>query len=143
MCKRPELSEVHMVEPLYHLADRLLQDGLLAFVDGRPDLGASLRERDKELDRQHKRVVAMLSGLLEEANGRCEDYLHLIFIARSLERIGDLAVNIGEDAVFLELARDIRRTGKGRTAPEPPGAAEQGEPVAESGRGEPGPDRPE
>jgi phosphate transport system protein len=32
----------------------------------------------------------------------------LIFVARSLERVGDLAVNIGEDAVFLGSAQDIR-----------------------------------
>ena len=34
--------------------------------------------------------------------------MDLIFIARFLERAGDHAVNIGEDAVFAAAARDIR-----------------------------------
>jgi len=32
----------------------------------------------------------------------------LILVLRSLERVGDLAVNVGEDAVFLGTARDMR-----------------------------------
>jgi phosphate transport system protein len=42
--------------------------------------------------------------------------LHLIFMVRSLERVGDHAVNIGEDAVFLINAEDIRHLGAKRAA---------------------------
>jgi hypothetical protein len=58
------------------------------------------------------RISALLSSRLENSDGRAENLLHLIFIARSLERIGDLAVNIGEDSVFLSEARDIRHDRK-------------------------------
>jgi phosphate transport system protein len=71
-----------------------------------------LDDRDKELDRLHKNVVGTLSGLLEDGGERAEDFLHLIFVARSLERVGDLAVNIGEDAVYLGSAQDIRHDKK-------------------------------
>jgi phosphate transport system protein len=37
-------------------------------------------------------------------------YLNLIFIARALERVGDHATNIGEDAFWQERAEDIRHT---------------------------------
>jgi len=36
--------------------------------------------------------------------------LNIIFIARALERIGDHATNIGEDAFWQEQAEDIRHT---------------------------------
>ena len=39
---------------------------------------------------------------------RIPDYLHLLFIARYLERVGDHAKNIGEDAVYAAEAEDIR-----------------------------------
>ena len=68
--------------------------------------------RENEL---HKRLIATFSARLEEGGPGSEDFLHLIFVARSLERIGDLAVNIGEDAVYLDSARDIRHD-KSRTA---------------------------
>ena len=37
--------------------------------------------------------------------------MDLLFIARFLERVGDYAVNIAEDAVYSESAVDIRHGG--------------------------------
>jgi phosphate transport system protein len=104
----PELSEVNLIEPLYTLADHLLRDAISSYSDGNSALGASLHTRDKELDRMHKQTTAHFAARMEEAQGRCQEYLHLIFIVRSLERVGDLSSNIGEDAVYLEHAKDIR-----------------------------------
>ena len=104
----PELSEVNLIEPLYTLADHLLRDAISSYSDGNSALGASLHTRDKELDRMHKQTTAHFASRMEEAQGRCQEYLHLIFIVRSLERVGDLSSNIGEDAVYLEHAKDIR-----------------------------------
>ena len=109
ICKAASsLEEVALAEPLYSLADKLLRDALTAFTDSNTELGEGLKARDKELDGLHKQMIAAVSGRLEDSNGRAENLLHLIFVARSIERIGDLAVNIGEDAVFLTQARDIR-----------------------------------
>ena len=124
---RGEVPESGLVGPLHALADGLLADAMTAVAERDSELGASLKARDKELDREHKRFISSLSSRLEEAHGHSEDFLHLIFIARSLERIGDLAVNIGEEAVFLESARDIRHekrlrklhAGAGEAPPEP------------------------
>jgi phosphate transport system protein len=63
----------------------------------------------------HKSLISSLSQRLEEANGKSESLLHLIFVVRSLERVGDLAVNIGEDAVFLGTAQDIRHSSRKET----------------------------
>ena len=108
MLTRPECPEVTFIEPLYALADQQVRDALSAYTDRNAELGQSLQLRDKELDRMHKRLIATFSARLEEGGEKAEDYLHLIFVARSLERIGDLAVNIGEDAVYHDSARDIR-----------------------------------
>lgn len=108
MLARPEFAETQLVEPLYALADQQVRDALSAYTDRNAALGESLQLRDKELDKMHKRLIATFSARLEEGGDRAEDFLHLIFVARSLERIGDLSVNIGEDAVFLDSARDIR-----------------------------------
>lgn len=108
-----ELSEVNLIEPLYTLADHLLRDAISSYSDGNGALGASLHARDKELDRMYKQTTAHFSAGIEGAEGRTQEYLHLIFIVRSLERVGDLASNIGEDAVFLEYAKDLRHKSKG------------------------------
>lgn len=102
------LQEVQWLEPLYAQAYGLLRDAMDSYTHHDLVLGESLHAKDKELDRLHKQLARTLSGQLEEANGRSAAWLHLIFIARSLERIGDLSVNIGEETVFLESAKDIR-----------------------------------
>lgn len=104
----PELQDTTLIEPLYTLADHLFRDAISAYSDHNAALGASLHQRDKELDRMHKDATATFGSRIEQGNGRSQDYLHLILVVRSLERVGDLAVNIGEDAVFLEAARDLR-----------------------------------
>ncbi len=103
-----ELPDSTLIEPLYTLADHLLRDAISAYSDRNATLGASLHVRDKELDRLHNAATATFGSRIEQCNGRSQDYLHLILVTRSLERVGDLAVNIGEDAVFLEVARDLR-----------------------------------
>jgi len=108
ICKSAADLETTIIEPLYSMAEKILRDALLAYTDADTDLGEGLKTGDQALDAAHKEVVALLSGRLESSGNRAENLLHLIFVARSLERIGDLAVNIGEDAVFLSDARDIR-----------------------------------
>ena len=108
ICKSAEAVEPAIIEPLYAMAEKLLRDALLAYTDTNTELAEGLKAGDKALDAAHKEVVALLSARLENSGSQTENLLHLIFVSRSIERIGDLAVNIGEDSVFLSDARDIR-----------------------------------
>jgi len=116
LCKVADPMEASIVEPLYSMAEKLLRDSLLSYTDGNTDLAESLKTGDSDLDKAHKEVLELLSSRLETAGSQAENLLHLIFVARSLERIGDLAVNIGEDSVFMKEARDIRHESR-----KPPG----------------------
>jgi phosphate transport system protein len=103
-----ELQDATLIEPVYTLADQLLRDAIASYSEQDAALGASLHARDKELDRVYKEASATFASRIEQSAGRSQDYLHLILVLRSLERVGDLAVNVGEDAVFLGTARDMR-----------------------------------
>jgi phosphate transport system protein len=117
ICKTSEPLETTIIEPLYTMAEKILRDALLAYTDANTELGSSLKALDRELDAAHKEVIALLSSRLENSNGRAENLLHLILVARSLERIGDLSVNIGEDSVYLGEARDIRHEQRKSSEP--------------------------
>lgn len=108
MSKNEELPDVSMIEPLYSLADQLLRDAITAYNEQDADLALGLHDRDKEVNRTYKKVSNTLTQRIEEGDERTDDYLHLIFVVRSLERIGDLSVNVGEDTVFMEAAKDVR-----------------------------------
>lgn len=61
-------------------------------------LAESLMELDELIDRANRRVV---SRLLEAGVGNTEYGLRMVVVSRCLERIGDHAVDIGEQAAFL------------------------------------------
>jgi len=104
------IQEAKMLEPLYTLAAGQFRDAIASYADGNQQLGLGLMERDQELDKLHKRLAKSLRGLIEERREGSEPLIHLLFVARSLERIGDLAVNLGEEVVFIESAEDVRHT---------------------------------
>lgn len=116
--KHPELKEVFLVEPLYDKAFTLLQDSMRSYAEGDTELALSLYDRDKELDSAESGVIRELTKRLDNNSTQAKPYLHLVFIVRSLERIGDHAVNIGEDGIFLESAADVRHMGPRRAAEE-------------------------
>jgi phosphate transport system protein len=104
----PELSEVNLLQPVYELAARLLETSVNAFATSDIDTAATLPTRDKELDAAEKHLQDCLLQLMESRSGSLEVYLHLIFIGRFLERVGDHAKNIAEDIIFIERAEDVR-----------------------------------
>ena len=102
--------EVRLVEPLYEEAHQLVAAAMLAYADIDGDLALKVVEMDKKVDRLHKRLAKTLTGLASEADTETQNLLHLLFIARSLERIADLGVNIAEDLFFITSAEDIRHS---------------------------------
>ncbi|MDX1680860.1 MAG: phosphate signaling complex protein PhoU [Akkermansiaceae bacterium] len=108
MAKNEALPDASIIEPVYALADRLLGDAITAYNEQDAKLALGLHDRDKELNKAYKKVSNELTQRIEDGDDRTDDYLHLIFVVRSLERIGDLSVNVGEDTVFMEAAKDVR-----------------------------------
>lgn len=116
LLKHPEIPEAHLIEPVYEQAASILRDAMRAYAEGNTELAISLYARDKELDSAHREVIRELSKRMDRDADQVKQFLHLVFMVRSLERVGDLAVNIGEDAVFLINAEDIRHLGARRAA---------------------------
>lgn len=104
----PELDEATALGPLFIDAVALFRDSVRAYADGDVTLARSLPGRDRELDQMNRDIADNLTARMAEQPDRIPDYLHLLFIARHLERVGDHAKNIGEDAVYTAEARDVR-----------------------------------
>ena len=58
----------------------------------------------------HHAFIDQLTVRMASDTGRIRDYIDLVLMARNLERVGDHATNIAEDAVFAASAEDIRHT---------------------------------
>jgi phosphate transport system protein len=72
------------------------------------ELGRALKARDKALDEMNANASRRLIERMAQDPEQLRGYLNLMFIARHLERVGDHATNIAEDAVYAAAAEDIR-----------------------------------
>lgn len=106
--RHPILDEVALLDPMYRQALVMFQDSLKAYVDGNVDLALSLKPRDKELDQLNAKIGKQLIDEMVKHPDQIRGYLNLTFIARHIERVGDHATNIAEDAVYAAAAEDIR-----------------------------------
>src|SRR5213595_1201054 len=106
--KHPALPEVEMITPIQAHAMAMFKDAIDAFVREDVDLGRAVVARDKDLDHMNKMANRRLTDRMAQDPKQLRGYLNLIFISRCLERVGDHATNIAEDAVYAAAAEDIR-----------------------------------
>lgn len=92
-----------LVEGLQEMGDRceeMLKIALDSFAHRDVERARSLAELDELVDRTNHRVVDTVLGMTS-AGGEQEWGMRMIVVARCLERIGDNAVDIGEQTVFV------------------------------------------
>ncbi len=106
--QHPPLSEVELIKPMYEHAMSMFKDSVDAYVREDVDLGRALIPRDTKLDELNRVAGRKLIQRMAEDPEQLRGYLNLIFVSRCLERVGDHATNIAEDAVYAAAAEDIR-----------------------------------
>jgi len=86
----------------------MLTDSITAFLNEDTDAATAVCANDNVIDDFNRAVYErVLAGIKAEPE-QTERYLHLLRIAKNLERIGDLATNIAENTVYLALGRVIK-----------------------------------
>jgi phosphate transport system protein len=106
--KHPTLPEVEIIGPIQAHAMAMFKDAIDAFAREDVELGRAVVARDKDLDYMNKMANRKLTDRMAQDPKQLRGYLNLIFISRCLERVGDHATNIAEDAVYAAAAEDIR-----------------------------------
>jgi phosphate transport system protein len=98
----PEIGE------MARRARQMLRDSLTAFVRADGKLGREVCRADDEVDAMHNSVFRILVTHMMEDPRTITPSLELLLVSRNLERVADLATNIGEDAVFLAEGKQIK-----------------------------------
>jgi len=106
--KHPALPEAEFIVPMYAHAMSMFKDSVEAYLREDVQLAFALKPRDKVLDEMNASASKRLVQRMAEDPDQLRGYLNLMFIARHLERVGDHATNIAEDAVYAAAAEDIR-----------------------------------
>ena len=114
-------------------ARRMLGDALTAFVRADGALGRAVCQADDAVDALHDSVFRILLTHMMADPHTINASLELLLVSRNLERVADLATNIGEDAVFLAEGKQIKhhaeKRGDGTTGDAKPPAPAAGPPT--------------
>jgi phosphate transport system protein len=99
---------------LAHIADcvtAMIRDALDSFAREDPLHAAAVVRRDKSVDKEWKASLRQIITYMIEDPRTISRSIDLIFIARSLERIGDHAKNMSERVIYMVRGDDVRHTG--------------------------------
>ena len=108
------LAKVPLVKPLIDtprmasLVEDMLHSSLDAFVKRDADLAEKVLPADDEVDTIRDNIYSELLDVMQSNPTVVPSAIHLMFVARNLERIADHTTNIAEDVIFLVRGIDIR-----------------------------------
>jgi phosphate transport system protein len=93
------------------LVRSMLKQSLDALVNLSPQEAQAVRQRDDEVDDAHRRTIAQVKAAMRQSPDRIDALLNLLSISRQLERIGDHAVNVAEDVIYMVRGDILRHKG--------------------------------
>ncbi|MSO73851.1 MAG: phosphate signaling complex protein PhoU [Alphaproteobacteria bacterium] len=103
---RPTLQVARIAE----LVQGMVKDVLDAFVDRDVEKALSVWRRDEDVDAVYNSLFRELLTYMMEDPRHITPCIHMLFIAKNLERIGDHATNIAEQVSFLVRGKPVEET---------------------------------
>lgn len=105
-----ELKPLEDISKMVGAVENMVIESIKAFNTSDTDLAFSILKRDDEVDRLRDKVVDDIRNIMQHSSSQeiIQKSVDLIFIAKSIERIGDHATNICEDIIFMAHGKDVR-----------------------------------
>jgi phosphate transport system protein len=113
IASRAHITPDPEIEDMARRARKMLADALDAFIRGDGALGRQVCAADDQVDALHDSVLRILVTHMMADPRTITPSLELLLVSRNLERVGDLATNIGEDAVYLAEGKQIKHRSEG------------------------------
>jgi phosphate transport system protein len=107
-------SALNTVSRMGNLVQGMIKNALDAYISRDADMANDVRERDHEVDLLHSNLFRELLTYMMEDPRYITPCAHLLFVAKNIERIGDHATGIAEQAHFMvngEMPHDDRPKG--------------------------------
>ena len=94
---KPWIDIPHMAE----IARGMLKESLDAFIRKDSALALEVCKRDDILDEKNKSIIRELLTYMAENPALISASIEIMSVSKNLERVGDLATNIGEEAIYI------------------------------------------
>ena len=89
------------VKRMAKAVELLLRDALDAYIHRDTDLAADVRRRDREVDQMYNALFREFLTHMMEDPRNITACMHLHFIAKNIERVGDHATGVAEQVIYL------------------------------------------
>ena len=81
--------------------EQMLKDTLDSYLRGDVDLAEDVRQRDEEVDQMYNALFREFLTFMMEDPRNITACMHLHFMAKNIERMGDLTTNMAEQVIYL------------------------------------------
>lgn len=106
--KHAALKSLSKIPIMAEEVQEMLGQSIKAFVERDTDLALEIIGRDKLVDAEYKETVRDVEAAIVSDPATTGRELHLLTVAKALERAGDHVKNIAEEVFFLFKGQDIR-----------------------------------
>ncbi len=106
--RHPQVKPYVDLPRMTELAEEMVRDSLNAVVKRDADLAKSVLTRDDQVDQLRDQIFRELLSYMMGDSSVVFPAFELILVAKNLERIGDHATNIAEDAIYIIAGQDVR-----------------------------------
>lgn len=96
-----------VLQELFAMAQDELSKAIEAYHNADSALALQVKEQDRKLDTRHRELMEQLIDKIPKSTNLATS-IELLFIIRSVERVGDHAKNIANNVIFLNENRDVR-----------------------------------
>ena len=101
LCALPTAVLPDQLVEMGESALKILGQAIDCFVKMDREMAEAVCRMDEALDDLHRDIQGAIKDMIREQPHVLEQALHLLRIARALERIGDHATNIAEDVIYM------------------------------------------
>jgi phosphate transport system protein len=107
---RPTVPRAAEIQHVADIALGMLRNALDAFARLDLAVAAKVVRQDEQVDSEFKAIMRQLITFMMEDPRTISHALDIMFIAKSIERIGDHSKNMSEYVVYLVKGKDVRHT---------------------------------
>ncbi|HMB01629.1 MAG TPA: phosphate signaling complex protein PhoU [Spirochaetota bacterium] len=108
LAQNPELQQPDDLFTMLAKADSMFQDSITAFINGNSGLAKQICCRDEEVDALRDRLFNKILKNMKNDNTVIDNSMHILKIAKDVERFADLATRIATDVVYMNEGKVIR-----------------------------------
>lgn len=105
---QPIASILPELKPMRDAACKMLRDSLDAFAGEDVKTSTAVCHQDNLVDELNRAIYHRLVDHLKSCPAQPETFLHLLRVAKNIERVGDLSTNIAENTIYMAIGKVIK-----------------------------------